>query len=47
MIFLSVKLAVIVVKKRINTRFFVESEGKLRNPRPGTVVDVELTRKEW
>ncbi|XP_023502723.1 piwi-like protein 3 [Equus przewalskii] len=42
-----VKLAVIVVKKRINTRFFVESEGKLRNPRPGTVVDVELTRKEW
>ncbi|XP_058387642.1 piwi-like protein 3 [Diceros bicornis minor] len=43
----TVKLTVIVVKKRINTRFFIESEGKLQNPRPGTVIDVELTRKEW
>ncbi|XP_004430170.1 PREDICTED: piwi-like protein 3 [Ceratotherium simum simum] len=43
----TVKLTVIVVKKRINTRFFIESEGKFQNPRPGTVIDVELTRKEW
>ncbi|XP_015446018.1 piwi-like protein 3 [Pteropus alecto] len=41
------KLTFIVVKKRINTRFFVESQGRLQNPLPGTVVDVELTRREW
>ncbi|KAM8812110.1 piwi-like protein 3 [Rhynchonycteris naso] len=41
------KLTFIVVKKRINTRFFVESQGRLQNPLPGTIVDVELTRREW
>ncbi|XP_027627375.1 piwi-like protein 3 [Tupaia chinensis] len=40
-------LTFIVVKKRINTRFFIESEGNLQNPEPGTIVDMELTRKEW
>ncbi|XP_064433765.1 piwi-like protein 3 [Mirounga angustirostris] len=42
-----VKLTFIVVKKRINTRFFVESEGRLRNPLPGTVIDVEVTKRQW
>ncbi|XP_077916241.1 piwi-like protein 3 [Halichoerus grypus] len=42
-----VKLTFIVVKKRINTRFFVESEGRLRNPLPGTVIDVEVTKGQW
>uniref|UniRef100_M3YQJ1 Piwi like RNA-mediated gene silencing 3 n=1 Tax=Mustela putorius furo TaxID=9669 RepID=M3YQJ1_MUSPF len=41
-----VKLTFIVVKKRINTRFF-ESEGRLRNPLPGTVIDVEVTKRQW
>ncbi|KAF3820771.1 hypothetical protein GH733_005316 [Mirounga leonina] len=41
-----VKLTFIVVKKRINTRFFVESEGRLRNPIPGTVIDVEVTKRQ-
>ncbi|NXU48963.1 PIWL1 protein, partial [Turnix velox] len=41
------KLTVIVVKKRVNTRFFAQSGGSLKNPPPGTVVDVEVTRPEW
>ncbi|NXG80612.1 PIWL1 protein, partial [Baryphthengus martii] len=41
------KLTVIVVKKRVNTRFFAPSGTSLRNPPPGTVVDVEVTRPEW
>uniref|UniRef100_A0A672UWR8 Piwi-like protein 1 n=1 Tax=Strigops habroptila TaxID=2489341 RepID=A0A672UWR8_STRHB len=41
------RLTVIVVKKRVNTRFFAESVGSLKNPPPGTVVDVEVTRPEW
>uniref|UniRef100_A0A8B9CLL1 Piwi like RNA-mediated gene silencing 1 n=1 Tax=Anser brachyrhynchus TaxID=132585 RepID=A0A8B9CLL1_9AVES len=41
------KLTVIVVKKRVNTRFFAQSGGGLKNPPPGTVVDVEVTRPEW
>lgn len=45
--FFSFKLTFIVVNKRINTRFFVESQGRLQNPLPGTVVDVKLTRREW
>lgn len=43
----SPKLTVIVVKKRVNTRFFAQSGGGLKNPPPGTVVDVEVTRPEW
>ncbi|XP_021113000.1 piwi-like protein 3 isoform X2 [Heterocephalus glaber] len=42
-----VKLTFIVVKKRINTRFFVQSQGRLQNPPSGTVIDVALTREEW
>uniref|UniRef100_A0A8C3PIK8 Piwi-like protein 1 n=1 Tax=Calidris pygmaea TaxID=425635 RepID=A0A8C3PIK8_9CHAR len=41
------RLTVIVVKKRVNTRFFAQSGGALKNPPPGTVVDVEVTRPEW
>ncbi|XP_034262027.1 piwi-like protein 1 [Pantherophis guttatus] len=41
------KLTVIVVKKRVNSRFFAEMEGKLQNPPPGTVIDLEVTRPEW
>ncbi|KAM4808124.1 piwi-like protein 1 [Rhinophrynus dorsalis] len=43
----SPKLTVIVVKKRMNTRFFAHLGGKLQNPPPGTIVDVEVTRPEW
>ncbi|KAL7978426.1 hypothetical protein Chor_010659 [Crotalus horridus] len=41
------KLTVIVVKKRVNSRFFAEIDGKLQNPPPGTVIDLEVTRPEW
>ncbi|KAM6246793.1 piwi-like protein 1 [Porphyrio hochstetteri] len=41
------RLTVIVVKKRVNTRFFTQSGRGLKNPPPGTVVDVEVTRPEW
>lgn len=40
------KFTVIVVKKRINTRFFLEKNG-LVNPPPGTIVDSTVTRPEW
>ncbi|XP_026640339.1 piwi-like protein 3 [Microtus ochrogaster] len=42
-----IKLTFIVVKKRINTRFFVENGDKVTNPPSGTVVDQIVTRKEW
>ncbi|XP_054466265.1 piwi-like protein 1 [Anoplopoma fimbria] len=41
------KLSVVVVKKRINSRFFAHIHGKVGNPPPGTVVDSEVTRPEW
>uniref|UniRef100_A0A8C9W4Y1 Piwi-like RNA-mediated gene silencing 1 n=1 Tax=Scleropages formosus TaxID=113540 RepID=A0A8C9W4Y1_SCLFO len=41
------KLSVIVVTKRIATRFFARLDGKLGNPPPGTVIDTEVTRPEW
>nr|XP_005889912.1 PREDICTED: piwi-like protein 3 [Bos mutus] len=42
------KLTFIVVKKRINTRFFIEKDGgRLNNPSPGTVIDLKVTRTEW
>ncbi|XP_030878617.1 piwi-like protein 1 [Leptonychotes weddellii] len=44
---LSPRLTVIVVKKRVNARFFAQSGGRLQNPLPGTVIDVEVTRPEW
>ena len=43
---LSPRTAVVVVKKRINERFF-SARGALNNPPPGTVIDHEVTRPEW
>ncbi|XP_063820686.1 piwi-like protein 1 isoform X3 [Pseudophryne corroboree] len=43
----SPKLSFIVVKKRVNTRFFAHFGGRLQNPPPGTIIDVEVTRPEW
>lgn len=40
------KFGVCVVKKRINTRLFL-SNGDVRNPPPGTVVDDVVTRPNW
>jgi len=41
------KVAVVVVKKRINSRFFANDRGGLGNPMSGTIVDTEATRPEW
>ena len=41
------KFGCIVVKKRINTRFFADFRGQLVNPTPGTVVDSEVTKPNW
>ncbi|XP_032373221.1 piwi-like protein 1 [Etheostoma spectabile] len=41
------KLSVVVVKKRISSRFFAHINGKVSNPPPGTIVDSEVTRPEW
>ncbi|KAL4609246.1 piwi-like protein 1 [Arapaima gigas] len=41
------KLSMVVVTKRIATRFFAKLDGKLGNPPPGTVIDTEVTRPEW
>ncbi|XP_072164062.1 piwi-like protein 1 isoform X2 [Diadema setosum] len=41
------KLAVVVVKKRINNRFFLNDRGNLGNPPPGTVIDDVVTRPMW
>ncbi|MCJ8735396.1 hypothetical protein PDJAM_G00246210 [Pangasius djambal] len=41
------KLSVVVVKKRIASRFFALLDVKLGNPPPGTVIDTEVTRPEW
>lgn len=41
------KVAVVVVKKRINTRFFARSGPSLNNPPPGTIVDTTVTRPIW
>lgn len=41
------KLTVVVVKKRINSRFFALINNRKTNPPPGTVVDTEVTRPEW
>uniref|UniRef100_A0AAX7TP81 Piwi domain-containing protein n=1 Tax=Astatotilapia calliptera TaxID=8154 RepID=A0AAX7TP81_ASTCA len=43
----SPKLSVVVVKKRISSRFFAHINGKVSNPPPGTIVDAEVTRPEW
>ncbi|KAG7489102.1 hypothetical protein JOB18_004908 [Solea senegalensis] len=41
------KLSVVVVKKRISSRFFAFINGKVSNPPPGTIIDTEVTRPEW
>ncbi|XP_073321445.1 piwi-like protein 1 [Pagrus major] len=41
------KLSVVVVKKRISSRFFAHMAGNTTNPPPGTVIDSEVTRPEW
>ncbi|KAM9743859.1 piwi-like protein 1 isoform 1-T4 [Menidia menidia] len=41
------KLSVVVVKKRISSRFFAMIGGKVTNPPPGTIIDTEVTRPEW
>uniref|UniRef100_A0A3P9B496 Piwi-like RNA-mediated gene silencing 1 n=1 Tax=Maylandia zebra TaxID=106582 RepID=A0A3P9B496_9CICH len=43
----SPKLSVVVVKKRISSRFFAHINGKVSNPPPGTIIDAEVTRPEW
>lgn len=37
----------VVVKKRISSRFFARIEGNTTNPPPGTVIDSDVTRPEW
>ncbi len=37
----------VVVKKRINARFFARVGNNVTNPMPGTVVDNEVTKPEW
>lgn len=39
----SVSMAFIIVKKRINTRFFSNSKPNGQNPPPGTIVDSVVT----
>uniref|UniRef100_A0A3P8QWH1 ribonuclease H n=2 Tax=Astatotilapia calliptera TaxID=8154 RepID=A0A3P8QWH1_ASTCA len=41
------KLSVVVVRKRISSRFFAHINGKVSNPPPGTIIDAEVTRPEW
>ncbi|XP_066267753.1 piwi-like protein 1 [Branchiostoma lanceolatum] len=41
------KITFVIVKKRINTRFFARAGPGLQNPPPGTIVDDEVTRPEW
>ncbi|XP_070605739.1 piwi-like protein 4 isoform X1 [Erythrolamprus reginae] len=41
------KMSLIIVKKKCLSRFFVESNGGLRNPPVGTVIDTEATQPAW
>ncbi|KAK0153788.1 Piwi-like protein 1 [Merluccius polli] len=41
------RLTVVVVKKRVSSRFFAHINGKMSNPPPGTVIDTDVTRPEW
>jgi len=41
------KLTVIIVKKRINHRFFAKSSNNYENPAPGTIVDNYVTKNNW
>jgi aubergine-like protein len=41
------RVSVVVVKKRINAKFFAVGARSLSNPLPGTVVDSVVTKPEW
>lgn len=41
------KLCVIVVQKRISQRIFSVNNSQLDNPKPGSVLDHTITRREW
>jgi len=41
------KFAMIIVKKRVSTRLFLEERNQFGNPPPGTLVDSVVTRPEW
>uniref|UniRef100_A0A8C5T1I4 Piwi like RNA-mediated silencing 4 n=1 Tax=Laticauda laticaudata TaxID=8630 RepID=A0A8C5T1I4_LATLA len=41
------KMTLIIVKKKCLSRFYVESNGGLRNPPVGTVIDTEATQPSW
>ncbi|KAH0547230.1 piwi-like protein Ago3 [Cotesia glomerata] len=43
----SPKLTVVIVQKRINTRVMALRGQRLDNPPPGTIVDSEVTRRNW
>lgn len=42
----NIKLAFIIVTKRINARFFEKINNHYENPQPGTIVDNTVTRRE-
>ncbi|XP_050410256.1 piwi-like protein 1 isoform X1 [Patella vulgata] len=44
---LEAKLCFMIVKKRINARFFARTPPNYTNPLPGTIVDTEVTKPEW
>jgi len=41
------KLCVVVVQKRISQRLFSAKNNQLENPKPGSVLDHTITRREW
>ncbi|CAF1184445.1 unnamed protein product [Adineta steineri] len=41
------KLAVVIVKKRGNARFFQVDGRNIQNPHPGTIIDHTVTSAEW
>ncbi|XP_064649960.1 piwi-like protein 1 [Lineus longissimus] len=41
------QVTMVVVKKRLSTRFFQQSGREAGNPPPGTIVDDVVTRKNW
>ncbi|KAF5302312.1 hypothetical protein FQA39_LY10351 [Lamprigera yunnana] len=44
----TVKLTVIIVQKRINTKVFLRvGPNKFENPQPGSVLDNTVTRRDW
>ncbi|XP_052219954.1 piwi-like protein 1 [Dreissena polymorpha] len=41
------RVAMVIVKKRINSRFFARAGQGVGNPPPGTVIDNTVTKPEW